>query len=73
MTILMGLMFLLAGIVCINQPTLIAEWVGNLLKRAGNPNEQAWLKGRRIIFFIRLIGFLALINAVMYLYLSQNT
>lgn len=72
MSLLMAFLFLLAGIFCINRPTRIAAWIANALKNAGNPNEPAWLKGRGILFFIRLIGFLALINAVMYLYLAQQ-
>ena len=72
MSLLLALMYLLAGIACINRPALIVKWVAALLKSAGIPNEPAWLQGRGVVFFIRLMGFLALINAVMYLYLAQN-
>ncbi len=72
MSLLMALMFLLAGILCINRPTLIVKWIAAMLKSGGFPGEPAWLQGRGIVFFIRLMGFLALINAVMYFYLAQN-
>ena len=73
MSLLMALMFLLAGILCINRPILIVKWIAAILKSAGNPNEPAWLNSRGVLFFIRLMGFLALINATMYFYLAQNS
>ena len=72
MSLLMAIVFLLAGIFCINRPTVIVKWVAALLKSAGNPEEPAWLKSRGVLFFIRLLGFLALINATMYFYLAQH-
>jgi len=68
MTLLLALVYLSAGILCINRPGRIVEWIERALKRSGNFKEPAWLKGRGIIFFIRLIGVLALVNAVMLFY-----
>jgi hypothetical protein len=72
MSLLMALMYLMAGIVCINRPALIVKWLAAMLKSAGIPKQPAWLQGRGVVFFIRLMGFLSLINAVMYFYLAQN-
>jgi hypothetical protein len=72
MSLLMALMYLMAGIVCINRPALIVKWLAAMLKSAGIPKQPAWLQARGLVFFIRLMGFLALINAVMYFYLAQN-
>ena len=71
MTLLLALIYLAAGILCINRPSRIAEWIGKALLRSGNAGRQKWLKGRGMIFFIRLLGFLALVNAVMLLYTAQ--
>ena len=73
MTLLMALIYLAAGILCINRPGRIVELIGTALKRAGNFNEPAWLKARGIIVFIRLSGFLALVNAVMLLYTARHS
>jgi hypothetical protein len=68
----MALLYLAAGIWCVNRPGRIVEWMGKALKRAGNFKEPEWLKGRSLPFFIRLIGILALINAVMLFYTAQH-
>lgn len=68
MTLLMAFVYFFAGIICIHRPAHLVAWIGNALKRTTNTNEPQWLKGRGIIFFIRLIGFLALLNAVMLFY-----
>ena len=68
MTLLMAFIYFLAGIVCINRSARLAEWMGNALKRATGDAAPPWLKGRGVIFFIRLIGFLALLNAVALFY-----
>lgn len=68
MTLLMALIYFLAGVVCIHRPAHLLRWIGGALKRSGNDKDPEWLKGRGIIFFIRLIGFFALLNAVMLFY-----
>ncbi len=72
MNLLMAFMFLLAGVTCIHRPARIVAWLASALKKPGNPDGPAWLQGRGIIYFIRVMGLLSLINAVMYLYLSQQ-
>jgi hypothetical protein len=71
MTLLTALIYLLAGILCINRPSRIVQWIGKALKRSGNFKEPEWLKGRGILFFIRLIGFLAFVNAVTLFYTAK--
>jgi hypothetical protein len=73
MTLLMALLYLLAGILCIHRPGRITEWIGKALRRSGNANEPEWLKGRGVLLFIRTIGFLALVNAVMLFYTAKNS
>jgi hypothetical protein len=68
MTLLMALVYFLAGILCIHRPALLVEWIGNALKRTGNAKAPEWLGGRGIIMFIRLIGFLAMLNAIVLFY-----
>jgi len=72
MSLFLVLLYLVAGSACLTRPALIIKWIATLLKSAGSPDEPAWLRGRGVVLFIRLIGFLALLNAVMYLYLGQN-
>jgi hypothetical protein len=67
------LLYLVAGSACLTRPALIVKWIATLLKSAGSSGKPAWLQGRGVVLIIRLIGFLALINAVTYLYLGQNT
>ena len=67
-TLLMALIYFLAGITCIQRPARLVEWMGKTLKRGTTGAEPQWLHGRGVIFFIRLIGFFALLNAVMLFY-----
>jgi hypothetical protein len=67
----MGLLFLIIGIFCIQRPRLIADRIASLFKGGGS-EPPAWLLGRGMVFFIRLIGFLALVNAVMYFYMLRT-
>lgn len=66
----MAIAFLVAGGLCIQRPERIAQWLGDTMKGVGGGEaaEAAWLRGRGMILFIRFIGALALLNAVMLLY-----
>jgi len=68
MTLLMALIYFLAGIICIQRPVQLLAWLGNALQRTTKAEAPAWLKGRSALFIVRLIGFLALLNAVMLFY-----
>ena len=72
MSLLLAILFLATGIFCINRPNVLVGWIATLLKGAGNKESPPWLGGSAIRFFIRLLGFLALINATMYFYLAQH-
>jgi len=65
MTLLMALIYFLAGIVCIQRPAQLLTWLGNSLQRTTKAEAPAWVKGRSVLFIVRLIGWLALLNAVM--------
>lgn len=66
-TLVMALIYLVAGVVCIQRPALPLRWIANALKRAGD-KEPRQLQGRGLILFVRLIGFFALLNAVTLFY-----
>jgi len=68
MTLLMALIYFLAGIVCIQRPAQLLTWLGTALQRTTKAEAPAWLKGRAAPFIVRLVGFLALLNAVMLFY-----
>lgn len=74
MTLLMALTFLIAGVACIHRAPAIARWIAGAVASLGNdPSaEPAWAKGAGLIFFIRLLGVLSLINAVMLFYLMRQ-
>ena len=73
MSLVMGLLFLIAGVFCIQRPRLIAGWIALLFSRGGKSRAPAWLGGRRVIWLIQVMGFLALVNATIYFYLARNT
>lgn len=69
MTLLIAIAYLAAGILCLQRPDRIAAWVSRTLGAvAGSGAEGAdWLRSRGTRIAIRLVGVLALINAVMLL------
>lgn len=75
MTLIMALAFLLAGILCVRRPEPIALWIAEAVRRAspGNAAAANWLRGRGVIVLIRLLGLLALLNAVTLFYISSQT
>lgn len=74
MTLIMALAFLLAGILCVRRPEPIAQWMAEAVRRASPGNSVAanWLRGRGVIVFIRLLGLLALLNAVTLFYIAGH-
>src|SRR3569833_962808 len=73
MSTLMALAFLVAGVFCIHRPERFAAWLADAMRRAGGGQgtAPAWAQGRGTVLFIRFIGLLALLNAVMLLYVSS--
>ncbi len=68
MTLLMALIYFLAGIICIQRSAQLLTWLGNAMQRTTKTEPPAWLKGRAVLYIVRLIGFLALLNAVTLFY-----
>jgi hypothetical protein len=71
MPLLLALLFLIIGVFLIQRPRIAAGWIGVLFRRGGG-EAPAWVRSGGMIFFIRLMGFLALVNATMYFYLARN-
>lgn len=67
MTLLTAIAYLIAGALCMQRPERIAGWLGRSLGAVAGPGaaEAEWLRGRGMRIAIRLVGVLALLNAVM--------
>ena len=72
MSLLMALLFLITGVFCIQRPRVVAAWIALLFTRGDGGKTPAWLQGRAVLVFIRLMGFLALVSATLYFYLARN-
>lgn len=60
----MACTFLAAGILCIQWPGRVVRWLGAILGE--NPGEgSADRRWRRLVWFVRFLGALALVNATM--------
>lgn len=68
MTLLVAILYFLAGFICIQYPARLIEWITGMFKKTTAAETPGWLKGRGIIFFVRLVGILALVNAVTLFY-----
>src|SRR3569623_3381353 len=73
MSTLMALAFQVAGVFCIHRPARIAAWLAAAVRRAGGGQgtAPAWAQGRGTVLFIRFIGLLALLIAVLLMYVSS--
>lgn len=71
----MALLFLFAGIVCLRRPAHLAQWMADAIQRAspGNAAQYAWVRGQGMLFFIRVLGFLALLNALALFYIAGRS
>lgn len=70
MTIFMAIAFFVAGGVCLTQPRRVVGWlIAKVAKARGKnaPSLEA-LQNPGLLMFVRIIGFLALINGVMMLF-----
>ncbi len=65
----MAFFFLVAGIVCIQRPRRLLAWLLAYFSRAGLFQEgpPSWTQGPGILLFIRILGFLSLLNFTMHL------
>lgn len=69
MSLLLAIAFFVTGAVCIQRPGHVARWLADTMRGVAGAEAAgaAWLRGRGMILFIRLVGVLALLNAVMLL------
>jgi len=73
MTTLMAIVFFVAGGICLTKPSRIIDWLNDIASRMRGkdaPSHDA-AKNPGLVFFIRVVGFLALINAVMLLFVAS--
>jgi len=73
MTLFVAMACFVAGGVCLTKPRRIVEWIINKMARArgtdASPSDAANNPG--LLLFIRVIGFLSLINGVMMLFIAS--
>jgi len=74
MSLLIALIFLVVGIICVNRPARIVQWISDAMRRAGHGEIKGpgWLQARSVIILIRLVGILALLNAVTLIYIASQ-
>ena len=63
-TLMIALIYFIAGVICVQRPARLVEWLGKAVSRTTDGGRPSWLQGRGVIYFIRFIGALALLNAV---------
>jgi len=73
-TLLMALFFLWIGVACLHRPQRVQQWLVSFYK-SNRPEHQApaWMEGKGVTLFIRVIGLLCLINFITQLYLLTHT
>ena len=72
-TMVMALFFLWAGVVCLHRPLQVQQWLVTFY-RQNKPDGQvpAWMTGRGLVLFTRLMGLLCMVNFIMLLYLLTH-
>lgn len=72
-TLLMALFFLWVGVLCLHRPDRVQQWLVGFYK-SNRPEHEApaWLEGKGIALFIRVIGFLCLVNFITQVYLLMH-
>lgn len=60
----MACAFLAAGILCIQWPGRVVQWLGAALGESAGV-EPGSRRQRRLVWFVRFLGALALVNATM--------
>lgn len=75
MSILMALLFFIAGVYCVQRPARIAQRLVEAVKHAspGNAALSAWVETRGMVWSIRLLGLFALLNAVTLFYVAGHS
>ena len=72
MTLLLTIVFFVAGGVCLTRPKHLIEWMTALAARMQGKDASSYkvTENQGVILFIRIIGLLSLINAVTLLLVS---
>lgn len=73
MTLLLAIMFFVAGGICLTRPRRLVEWMTSLAARMQGKDAASFkaTENQGLLLFVRVIGFLALINAVMMMFVSS--
>lgn len=71
MILMMAVFFLLAGVVCLHRPRQVVHFIVGFFARAsGNADlVSAWGQSGALVFLVRLLGVLSLINFILQMYL----
>ena len=73
MTLLLTIAFFVAGGICLTRPKRLVEWMTKLAARMQGKDASSFkfTENQGLLLFVRIIGFLALINAVTLLFVSS--
>jgi len=73
MTLFLAIVFFVAGGICLTRPKYLVEWMTTLAARMQGKDASSFksLETQGLLLFIRIIGFLALINAVTMLFVTS--
>lgn len=72
-TLIMAVFFLWVGVACLHRPQRVQYWLVNFYK-SNRPDRRApaWMQGRGLTFFIRVVGALCLVNFITQVYLLTH-
>jgi len=72
-TMIMALFFLWVGVVCLHRPQQVQQWlVAFYRQNKPDGHAPAWLSGRGVVLFTRIMGLLCMVNFIMLLYLLTH-
>ena len=72
-TLIMAVMFLWAGVVCIHRPQRVQQWlVGFYMQNKPNSTAPGWMQSCTLVYFIRVVGLLCMVNFISQLYLLMH-
>ena len=73
MTLILTILFFVAGGICLTKPKRLVEWMTMLASRMQGKDATSFraMENQGLLLFIRVIGILALVNAVMLLFITS--
>jgi hypothetical protein len=73
MTLILTILFFVAGGICLTKPKRLVEWMTMLAARMQGKDATSFraMENQGLLLFIRVIGILALVNAVMLLFITS--